>query len=215
MGIDSPSEKRVPVSGGGQLKTCHLGAPADLLDMLRWQVDDLAVTPPHLVRSRNYRTMLCAVTAWQMTDWVFEDLPDPLREEWKCLRPDAKPLVRFQDWARSQCLALRICREIATGFKHRTLERDRAPDITSDTMQVLDEQLRPYPLGVLTLDGFLHNSVTVMQEALAFWEMTLGRAGLLARSDEATHLLNLEADPSGWTWPRPVKEPLPDGRADD
>ena len=143
--------------------------------------------------------MQCAVTAWQLSDWVFEDLPEPLRLQWqRAERPNESPLVSFQNWARTRSNALRICYVMANAFKHRTLRKDREPSITSDTMIHFDEYLRLMPHLVLTLEGFVLAPVEVIREAHAFWSERMADAGLLERSADALHLERLESDPGGW-----------------
>ena len=167
--------------------------------MLEWQIADLIATDRHLVRVTNYKTMQCAVTAWQLTDWTFEDLPSQFRAKWQLRQsPTDSQLVLFQNWSRSACRALKICREIANAFKHRTLRNDRHPSITSDTMIHLDEYFQLLPQLVLTLDGFVLPPADVMREAHAFWAECLGDAGLLTRSDLALRLTGLELHPGGW-----------------
>ena len=182
-----------------QLKTCHLGAPADVLDMLTWQFEDLAATDREQLRAIDYKTMQCAVTAWQLSDWVFEDLPAQLRAEWQIKARTAGPdLASFQTWVRSRSSALRICYVIANAFKHRTLRKDSEPGITSDTMNRLSESLQLTSRRIFTHEGFVLDPVDVMSEAVAFWATRLGEAGLLVRSRESVRFASLEADPSGW-----------------
>ena len=182
-----------------QLKTCHLGTPADVLDMLTWQVDDLVATGREQLRAIDYKAMLCAVTAWQLSDWVFEDLPAQLRATWQIdARSAGSDAAAFQRWVRAQSAALTICYVIANAFKHRTLRLDSEPGITSDPMNRLSESLQLSSRRILTHEGFVLDPVDVMREEAEFWEARLREAGLTERSRESVRFASLEADPSGW-----------------
>lgn len=182
-----------------QLKTCHLGSAADVLDMLAWQIEGLAETPIDRLRAINYKAMLAAVTAWQLSDWTFESLPAMLRQSWTIPGQRGETeLMRFQSWVRDTCPALKICYSLSNAFKHRTLRRDAQPDITSDTLNRLNEAMTLSVRLIFTHDGFVREPLEVLEEAHAFWVDRLAQAGLLDRSAEAQRLSSLERDPSGW-----------------
>src|SRR5204863_5729529 len=54
-----------------------------------------------------------SVTAWQLCDWVFNDLPIEQRR-----KLGFKELVDLQNHVTKQCRALHLCRQAATASKH-------------------------------------------------------------------------------------------------
>jgi hypothetical protein len=65
-----------------------------------------------------------SVTAWQLCDWVFNDLPVEQRQQ---LGFDK--LVDLQTFVRKQCRALHLCRQSATASKHWCVERHADPTV--------------------------------------------------------------------------------------
>jgi hypothetical protein len=54
-----------------------------------------------------------AVTAWHLCDWVFNDLPPARRQ-----KLELTELPALQNFARTECRALHLCRQAATASKH-------------------------------------------------------------------------------------------------
>ena len=65
-----------------------------------------------------------SVTAWQLCDWVFNDLTSEQRE-----RLGFKALGRLQDHAKTQCRALYLCRYAATASKHWRVRDNPDPTV--------------------------------------------------------------------------------------
>ncbi len=55
-------------------KTFFIRTPADLLEKLRWEMGILLDSAPFDLQQRAYMVMNCAITAWQMKDWVYNTL---------------------------------------------------------------------------------------------------------------------------------------------
>lgn len=56
-------------------KTFQISTPADLLEKLRYEADVLwSSRSPSDARQRAYLALNCAITAWQMKDWVYSTL---------------------------------------------------------------------------------------------------------------------------------------------
>jgi hypothetical protein len=55
-------------------KTFFVRTPADLLEKLRWEMGILRDSAPFNLQQRAYMVMNCAITAWQMKDWVYNTL---------------------------------------------------------------------------------------------------------------------------------------------
>ena len=68
-----------------------------------------------------------AVTAWHLTDWVFEEMTPAQRDHHQI-----RSLAEFQRLARKQCRALHLCRQIATASKHRTVTLHVDRDVSTD-----------------------------------------------------------------------------------
>jgi hypothetical protein len=65
-----------------------------------------------------------AVTAWQLNDWVFNELSAEQRK-----RLDLEKLSDLQQQAREQCRALHLCRQVATASKHWAVNQHPDPNI--------------------------------------------------------------------------------------
>jgi len=81
-------------------KTFHLQTARDRHDMLVWEVEQLIDTSVTDARLVAYRIVHCAISAWHMTDWVFEGLDDERRREWSVGNDGS--LIGFKKWARLQ-----------------------------------------------------------------------------------------------------------------
>jgi hypothetical protein len=65
-----------------------------------------------------------SVTAWQLCDWVFNDMPEVLRQKF-----GFNKLGDLQSCARTKCRALHLCRQVATASKHWTVTNHPDPDV--------------------------------------------------------------------------------------
>jgi hypothetical protein len=55
-------------------KTFFVRTPADLLKKLYWEANTIWVAQSFDLQGRAYMVMNCAITAWQMKDWVYNTL---------------------------------------------------------------------------------------------------------------------------------------------
>jgi hypothetical protein len=115
----------------GAPKVFALSTPADLLKKLRWEI--LNFQRPTRSEDRRlkpasaYHAFNCAVTAWQMTDWVWEYMGPPGQAHLAANFPLAQAhLHSFQDAVALASRSLNSCREIANRSKHRVVKRKRA-----------------------------------------------------------------------------------------
>jgi hypothetical protein len=115
-------------------KGLALATPEHLLLKLRWEIKNFQrssrrSSPKDMVPA--YHAFNCAVTAWHMTDWVWEYLaPQSQAELAKRLSLRASTLRSFQDAIALSSRALNACQEIANGSKHRKVRRPQAdPDV--------------------------------------------------------------------------------------
>jgi hypothetical protein len=112
----SASQKKVPIKRLAE-------SWVDLVWKLYWEIVRLHHATPHDVIDMKCFAFNAAVTAWQLTDWVYGDMTQAQRD-----RHGIKSKRAFQDMARDQCRAIHLCRQIATASKHRevTLHVDKS-----------------------------------------------------------------------------------------
>ena len=55
-------------------KTFFVRTPADLLKKQYWEANTIWVAQSFDLQGRAYMVMNCAITAWQMKDWVYNTL---------------------------------------------------------------------------------------------------------------------------------------------
>jgi hypothetical protein len=141
-----------------------------LLDKLEWEIerlhheakqpdpgaDEWGALVSH-VDALKYGAFNSAVTAWSLSDWVFED-----RETGKGRKPTGKGLKAFQDECRSRSDALRFCHLIANGSKHGGVDRKKKIDA-----EVWSDGNR-WRITI-TYAGQKHDAVAVFHQALDFW----------------------------------------------
>lgn len=113
-------------------KRLGLDSPTDLLAKLNWEILQLGHTTENETVA-SYRAFNCAVTAWTITDWVWNSAPDDLRERFK--RESRKPKARngepLASLLRQQCRELAICQQLANGSKHFILDDYNDENISS------------------------------------------------------------------------------------
>jgi hypothetical protein len=81
-----------------------------------------------------YRGFNAAVTAWQISDWLWEDMTDSQRKAIGVAHRTA-----LQNKARRECRALHCCRQIATAHKHAKVTL--FPDPTVESAVSADRRL--------------------------------------------------------------------------
>jgi len=131
----------------------------------------------------NYFAFNAAVTAWALTDWVFEDMTSAQRD-----RHRVRSRSEFQKLARDQCRALHLCRQVATASKHRTVDKYPDPGVSAGV------NIRPVPqtegrVGtwepladweiVITDGATTRLAVDVLEEARSFWYRFIPKLGLI------------------------------------
>lgn len=154
---------------------------ADLVWKLYWEIERLKYATP-----RDPIDMKCfafngAVTAWCLTDWVFEEMTTAQRDHYH------GSLTEFQNLARKQCPALHLCRQIATASKHRTvrIHADRAVGtaVSVEPVPQSEEQTGTWERGiweiVITDGATTHRAVDVLEEARVYWYGFLSDLGLI------------------------------------
>jgi hypothetical protein len=138
----------------------------DLLKKLRWELENLFCRQRHDVEACEYLAYNCAVTAWHVSDWLFEDIPDELRRSrgWKTLSD-------FQQFIRSECSALTLCWASANASKHRRVK--------TTAVRVSDGEGHGYGNPIIVDGTQRHDASAVFWEALRWYEDFLQSEGIL------------------------------------
>lgn len=113
-----------PNSTPDSVKTFCITSSVDLLEKLRLEANILwSGKCPEDLRTRAYLIMNCAITAWQLKDWVFEDLHHANRLEalYKLAGKRIKDAGDFGKWLCSESREMAMCYQIATAAKHFTV----------------------------------------------------------------------------------------------
>ena len=146
----------------------------DLWWKLDWEIAGLCLREPHDVIDMKYFAFNAAVTAWTLTDWVFEDMTLAQRSHHR-----VRSQSEFQKLARDQCRALHLCRQVATASKHRTVDKYPDPSVSAGV------NVRPgcqtiCEWEIVITDGTTTRlAVDVLEEAKAYWYRFIPKLGLL------------------------------------
>lgn len=103
-------------------KSLAVRTAEDFFYKLVWENKRLHAMPNDGSDEFAYQFINCALTAWHMVDWAFQELPP---DEAARFRKQAD----FRAHLREICRYLAICREIADGSKHARITRNPDPDI--------------------------------------------------------------------------------------
>ena len=113
-------------------RTFIVRSAADLLDKLRHESHYVwGGGVPADVRLRTYAILNCAITAWQIKDWVFAELKETNRLS-ALERLAGKQIpddYKFGMWLCQHNPYLAMCYQIATATKHFTVRRKDGPRV--------------------------------------------------------------------------------------
>jgi hypothetical protein len=141
-------------------KSFELRDSRDILEKLHWELNNLFFRQRHDIKACQYHAFNCAVTAWHVTDWLWQDMSPALKSDLH-----VKSCKAFQDYVRNACPALNLCHEIANGSKHCLVERN--PDSTISAV-ISDGEGNDYGNPVIVKGDTHHLADTVFYHAL-FW----------------------------------------------
>jgi hypothetical protein len=96
----------------------------NLLDKLEREIDRIKSAASDDFDTHNDSAFNAAVTAWHLCDWVFADMTPDQRD-----RLSIQKIEDMREYARTQCRALHLCRQVATGSKHWRVERYPDPNV--------------------------------------------------------------------------------------
>jgi hypothetical protein len=107
----------------GRLHTFALENCRDLLNKLKREMERFSAAGTNIEDRKDF-AFNAAVTAWSLCDWVFEDMTQA-----HCDKFNIRSRKQMQDYARSHCRALYLCRQVATASKHCTVEKFPDPNV--------------------------------------------------------------------------------------
>jgi len=148
-------------------KLMSSGHPVAWLAKLSWEISEAVACRDSSPVVRIYKSMNCAVTAWHVSDWIWQFSNQRQREHLstvlKCRR-----LGSLKDFCRAvqrSCPAIGLCRQIGTAVKHVSVAYNRAEVSTKVEMVEDGSHYR-----VLIVDGDQnHIDTDVYYTALEVW----------------------------------------------
>lgn len=162
----------INIDGGKKFGFDH---PADMLDKLQWEYDNVSKASFSHGREFSYAVINFAVTAWHMVDWTFPHLPEQFALQFK-----DKP--EFSRWAKNQCRELAACHVIANECKHFEAKKDIEPGIEILAMPGWMGAHNTAParhMFALAIDGKIIEIGVFANKVRAFWLHLLDTHGLL------------------------------------
>jgi hypothetical protein len=153
----------------GELQTFSFDSAADLHWKLYWEVARMNAAPQDIIDLKCF-AFNAAVTAWQLTDWTFDDMSAKQKKD-----RGVVALVDFQNLVRSMCRPLHLCARIATASKHRIVRsQHHDPSVTTAVQRTATGW------ELLIMDGSTtYQASDVFEEARMFWFRYLTELGLI------------------------------------
>ena len=188
---------RLPIPPDPPDKVFALAMPHHMLMKLRWEIAGLrsALSEPietsAELHAPAYHAFNCAVTAWHMTDWIWQSATAEDRAELLsklAITATGKSQNDFSAFTRALMKShrvLHICRQIAIGSKHKIVERHPDPDVRAEEHWHVG-RLRSrsgvssanYSISLLIRDGeVLRPALEVFEEAAQTWNQLLRKWG--------------------------------------
>ncbi len=172
-----------------------IDTPADMLRKLQRELNRVAEAS-FIKQDLTDFGLNCALTAWHISDWVwqhrFKDDPEALKT---LLSRYPKLLERsneygFKEYLTRQCPELALCQDIANGFKHvaaiplNTRQAKGADDTTASATTALGlygyvADGESYRLKISSPDGKSCDGVNAFNEVVRFWTQFMAEHGLL------------------------------------
>jgi hypothetical protein len=188
--------------GQTELQTFQLNSPLQLLIKLAWGIKQLkaaigSTDMPGSFYPAVYTAFDCTITAWQMSDWVYEfysgKVELPLSQDLKYSK--SEKLRKFQGWVCEQSPYLRICMHIANSNKHFGVSRHPDPGLKVTIDWNVESQMsagmsvggrlvdRSYRLMV-TDGGISHEILHILCNAHDFWADQIKEPSLIGLYDQ-------------------------------
>lgn len=185
-----------------ELQTFQLDSPLQLLIKLSWGIRQLkaaleSTDMPGSFFPAVYTAFDCTITAWQMSDWVYEFYSGraelPLSQDPKFSR--SEKLRKFQGWVCEQSPYLRICMHIANSNKHFGVSRHPDPDLKVSIDWKVESRMsagmtvgrplvdRSFRL-IVTDGGVSHEILHILGKAHDFWADQIKEPSLIGLYDQ-------------------------------
>jgi hypothetical protein len=168
-------------------KRLGLDSPTDLLEKLRWEIVQLGL-PVSEEAVASYRAFNCAVTAWSISDWVWNAVSEDLRKQLRAEspKPEASDAECFASLLRKQSRELAICQQLANGSKHFILDRYNDKTVSSYRTASVSFYLSAtgaehieHSHGVFVEDGArVYSDLGLFTRACDYWREFFNRYGV-------------------------------------
>jgi hypothetical protein len=159
----------------GRLQTFSFESCVDLVWKLDWEITRLLHATPHDIIDMKCFAFNAAVTAWQLADWVFEDMTIEERT-----KRGISTLPELQKLARQECHALHLCQRVAVASKHRVVRFHHDPAITTAVRAIAVASGRFGKWELLIVDGETsYAAYDVFEEARQYWYKFICGLGLI------------------------------------
>src|ERR1700730_16005423 len=139
---DKPIKKFEFVDDLGHRKGFNLKSPINMLDKLKWEIEQVRALDAAGDRKVIFATFNAAATAWHIIDWV---------KTFNRIYPNERKLPiepkHYRGDVTTRCPHLRICRQISVGWKHRIVDQFNDPTI---------QALAVVNIYVRNVDGKMH-----------------------------------------------------------
>jgi hypothetical protein len=147
----------------------------DLVWKLDWEITRTLHASPRDIVDMKCFAFNAAVTAWQLTDWVFEEMTADQKQS-----RGVSNLPALQRLVRSECRALHLCHRIATASKHRIVTNHHDPAVAT-AVRSLPVASGHFPNWELVIiDGNIErDACDVFEEARMYWHRFLTTLGLI------------------------------------
>jgi hypothetical protein len=160
----------------GKPQTFGFDNCVDLFWKLDWEIVRLHHASPHDIIDMKCFAFNAAVTAWHLTDWVFEDMTPAQRSQ-----HGVRSVVEFQRLVRQQSRHFHLCRQIATASKHRTVKMQAwDPAVGAAITPIPKEKGQFAAWHIVISDGAAtYAAMDVLEEVRMYWYRFISDLGLI------------------------------------
>jgi len=160
----------------GELQTFSFENSVNLVWKLDWEIIRILHATPRDIIDMKCFAFNAAVTAWQLTDWVFDDMTAGQKQS-----RGISSLTDLQKLVCSECRALHLCQWIATASKHRVVNnRHHDPTVTTAVRSAPVASGHSPNWELIIIDGDTeHDACDVFEEARMYWYQFLTALGLI------------------------------------
>jgi len=152
---------------------------------LRWEIDQMKVEvskPPtdnhHM--AAVYHAHNCVITAWSLTDWVFEEFQSQLMADNARGFAGCDSLRKLQTLVKSECPYLKVCEQLAIGAKHRHLKfTESDPSLEAGYTSLVDRMkvgdtvgrrlVRRRNVPSIEIEGTDHDADIIFDAVAEYW----------------------------------------------